>query len=120
MSQTWPKHDTHMAQQARKARYPHQHTTFGPRFWGHQMWPPSQAHQGERAKGSLESKKKGKQSYSNSNRGLTPRRHYPCLGVAEPPSPFSLIQHPTPRCDARRLGMDKAARKMTLHQGLNA
>ncbi|MED6211504.1 hypothetical protein PIB30_074364, partial [Stylosanthes scabra] len=32
-----------------------------------------------------------KQSYSDSNRGLTPRRHYPRLGVAEPPSPFSLI-----------------------------
>ncbi|MED6171543.1 hypothetical protein PIB30_041693 [Stylosanthes scabra] len=61
-----------------------------------------------------------KQSYSDSNRGLTPRRHYPRLGVAEPP-PFNLIQHPTRRRDARRLGVDEAARKMTLlHQGLNA
>ncbi|MED6214152.1 hypothetical protein PIB30_100170 [Stylosanthes scabra] len=31
-----------------------------------------------------------------------------------------LIHHPTPRRDARRLGVDEAARKMTLHQGLNA
>ncbi|MED6128877.1 hypothetical protein PIB30_102358 [Stylosanthes scabra] len=61
-----------------------------------------------------------KQSYSSKNRGLTPRRHYPHLGMAEPPSPFSLSQHPTPRRDARRLGVDEAARKMTLHQGLNA
>ncbi|MED6150720.1 hypothetical protein PIB30_075183, partial [Stylosanthes scabra] len=61
-----------------------------------------------------------KQSYSDSNRGLTPKRDNPRLGVAEPPSPFSLIQHPTPRRDARRLGVDEAARKMTLHQGLNA
>ncbi|MED6199858.1 hypothetical protein PIB30_079806 [Stylosanthes scabra] len=51
---------------------------------------------------------------------LTPRRHYPCLGVAEPQGLFSLIQHPTPRRDARRLGVDEAARKRTLHQGLNA
>ncbi|MED6162575.1 hypothetical protein PIB30_071816 [Stylosanthes scabra] len=42
------------------------------------------------------------------------------LGVAEPPSPFSLIHHPMPRHDARRLGVDEAARKMTLYQGLNA
>ncbi|MED6139962.1 hypothetical protein PIB30_088699 [Stylosanthes scabra] len=53
-------------------------------------------------------------------RVLTPRRHYPRLGVAEPPSPFSLIHHPMPRHDARRLGVDEAARKMTLHQGLSA
>ncbi|MED6112293.1 hypothetical protein PIB30_060355 [Stylosanthes scabra] len=81
---------------------------------------------GKRAKGSLESKKRGKQSYRakqsyNVNyRVLTPRRHYPCLGVAEPQGPFGLIQHPTPRRDARRLGMDEAAKKRTLHQGLNA
>ncbi|MED6213386.1 hypothetical protein PIB30_092729 [Stylosanthes scabra] len=54
------------------------------------------------------------------SRVLTPRRHYPRLGVAEPPSPFSLIHHPKPRRDARRVGVDEAARKMTLHQGLNA
>ncbi|MED6210537.1 hypothetical protein PIB30_065019 [Stylosanthes scabra] len=54
------------------------------------------------------------------SRVLTPRHHYPHLGVAEPPSPFSLIHHPMPRRDARRLGVDEAARKMTLHQGLNA
>ncbi|MED6115199.1 hypothetical protein PIB30_087987 [Stylosanthes scabra] len=42
------------------------------------------------------------------------------LGVAEPQGLFGLIQHLTPRCDARRLGMDEAARNKTLHQGLNA
>ncbi|MED6199145.1 hypothetical protein PIB30_073220, partial [Stylosanthes scabra] len=31
-----------------------------------------------------------------------------------------LIQHPTLRHVVRCLGMDEAARKMTLHQGLNA
>ncbi|MED6113513.1 hypothetical protein PIB30_071494 [Stylosanthes scabra] len=61
-----------------------------------------------------------KQSYSDKYRVLTPRRHYPRLGVAEPQVLFSLIHHPTPRCDARHLGMDEVARKMTLHQGLNA
>ncbi|MED6200993.1 hypothetical protein PIB30_090646, partial [Stylosanthes scabra] len=61
-----------------------------------------------------------KQSYSVKYRVLTPRRHYPRLGVAEPQGLFSLIQHPTPRRDVRRLGMDEAARKRTLHQGLNA
>ncbi|MED6126613.1 hypothetical protein PIB30_080096 [Stylosanthes scabra] len=61
-----------------------------------------------------------KQSHSNQNRGLTPRRHYPRLGVAELASYLSLIQHPTPRHDARRLGVDGSARKMALHQGLNA
>ncbi|MED6160166.1 hypothetical protein PIB30_048778 [Stylosanthes scabra] len=60
-----------------------------------------------------------KQSYSYSNRGLTTRHHYPRLGVAEPQVLFNLIQHPTPRHDARCLGVDEAARKMTLHQGLN-
>ncbi|MED6117398.1 hypothetical protein PIB30_109651, partial [Stylosanthes scabra] len=62
----------------------------------------------------------GKTDYSVNYRVLTPRRHYPCLGVAEPQGPFGLIQHPTPRRDARRLGVDEAARKRTLHQGLNA
>ncbi|MED6210957.1 hypothetical protein PIB30_069015 [Stylosanthes scabra] len=61
-----------------------------------------------------------KQSYSVKYRVLTPRRHYTRLGVTEPPSPFSLIYQPTPRRDARCLGMDEAARKKTLHQGLNA
>ncbi|MED6140331.1 hypothetical protein PIB30_092144, partial [Stylosanthes scabra] len=61
-----------------------------------------------------------KQSYSVKYRVLTPRRHYPRLGVAEPQGLFSLIHHPMPRRDARRLGVDKAARKRTLHQGLNA
>ncbi|MED6125529.1 hypothetical protein PIB30_069331 [Stylosanthes scabra] len=75
---------------------------------------------GKRAKGSLESKKRGKQSYSVNYRELTPRRHYPRLGVAEPQGPFGLIQHPMPRRDARRLGVDEAARKRILHQGLNA
>ncbi|MED6139136.1 hypothetical protein PIB30_081032 [Stylosanthes scabra] len=80
----------------------------------------------KRAKGSLESKKEenrvkgAKTELQYQTRVLTPRRHYPHLGVAEPPSPFSLIHHPTPRHDARRLGVDEAARKMTLHQGLNA
>ncbi|MED6197824.1 hypothetical protein PIB30_060396 [Stylosanthes scabra] len=63
---------------------------------------------------------RAKQSYSNKNRVLTPRRHYQRLGVAKPTSPFSLIQHTTPRRDARRLGMDGAARKLALHQGLNS
>ncbi|MED6152914.1 hypothetical protein PIB30_096470 [Stylosanthes scabra] len=82
--------------------------------------------QGKRAKGSLESKKEenrvkgAKRELQYQSRVLTPRRHYPRLGVAEPPSPFSLIHHPTPRRDARRLDVDEAARKRTLHQGLNA
>ncbi|MED6213291.1 hypothetical protein PIB30_091766 [Stylosanthes scabra] len=50
-----------------------------------------------------------KQSYSDQNRGLIPWRHYPGLGVAELVSYLSLIQHPTPRRDARRLGIDEAA-----------
>ncbi|MED6159282.1 hypothetical protein PIB30_040887 [Stylosanthes scabra] len=54
------------------------------------------------------------------NRVLTPRRHYPRLGVAELTSPFSPTQHSMPRRDARRLGMDGAARKLALHQGLKA
>ncbi|MED6225629.1 hypothetical protein PIB30_095464, partial [Stylosanthes scabra] len=61
-----------------------------------------------------------KQSYIVKYRELTPRRHYPRLGVAEPQGPFGLIQHPTPRRDARHLGVDEAARKRTLQQGLNA
>ncbi|MED6187503.1 hypothetical protein PIB30_077074 [Stylosanthes scabra] len=61
-----------------------------------------------------------KQSYNVNYRVLTPGRHYPRLGVAEPQGPFGLIQHPMPRRDARRLGVDEAARKRILHQGLNA
>ncbi|MED6127721.1 hypothetical protein PIB30_090819 [Stylosanthes scabra] len=61
-----------------------------------------------------------KQSYSNHNRGLMPRRHYPHLGVAELASYLSLIQHQMPKHDARRLGVDGSARKLALHQGLNA
>ncbi|MED6127615.1 hypothetical protein PIB30_089736 [Stylosanthes scabra] len=78
------------------------------------------------AKGSLESKKRAKQSYMSKtelqeqSRPLTPRRHYPRLGMAELASPFSPIQHSMPRRDARRLGVDGAARKLALHQGLNA
>ncbi|MED6116245.1 hypothetical protein PIB30_098255, partial [Stylosanthes scabra] len=60
-----------------------------------------------------------KQSYSDKYRVLTPRRHYSRLGVAEPQVLFSLIHHPTPRHDARRLSVDEATRKMTLHQGLD-
>ncbi|MED6160153.1 hypothetical protein PIB30_048633, partial [Stylosanthes scabra] len=56
----------------------------------------------------------------NLNRELTPRRHYPRLGVAELASPLSLIQHPTPRHDARRLGVDEVARKLAMDQSLNA
>ncbi|MED6224772.1 hypothetical protein PIB30_087391 [Stylosanthes scabra] len=41
-----------------------------------------------------------KQSYSVKYRELTPRRHYPRLGVAEPQGSFALIQHPTPMRDA--------------------
>ncbi|MED6223436.1 hypothetical protein PIB30_073929 [Stylosanthes scabra] len=61
-----------------------------------------------------------KQSYSVKFRELMPRRHYPRLGVAEPQGSFALIQHSTPRRDARRLGVDEAARKWSLHQDLNA
>ncbi|MED6186175.1 hypothetical protein PIB30_064253 [Stylosanthes scabra] len=61
-----------------------------------------------------------KQSYSEKYRVLTPRCHYPHLDMAELQGLFSLIHHPTPTRDARRLGVDEAARKMTLHQGLNA
>ncbi|MED6140129.1 hypothetical protein PIB30_090135 [Stylosanthes scabra] len=61
-----------------------------------------------------------KQSYSVNYKVLTPRRHYPRLGMAETQGLFGLVQHPTPRRDARRLGVDEAARKRTLHQGLNA
>ncbi|MED6126787.1 hypothetical protein PIB30_081918 [Stylosanthes scabra] len=61
-----------------------------------------------------------KQSYSVKYRELTPRRHYTRLGVAEPQGSFTLIQHPMPRNDAKRLGMDEAARKWSLHQDLNA
>ncbi|MED6224602.1 hypothetical protein PIB30_085693, partial [Stylosanthes scabra] len=61
-----------------------------------------------------------KQSYSDKYRVLTPRRHYPRLGMAEPQVLLSLIHQPMPRRDARRLAMDEAARKITLHQGLNA
>ncbi|MED6152331.1 hypothetical protein PIB30_090906, partial [Stylosanthes scabra] len=61
-----------------------------------------------------------KQSYSVNYRVLTPRRHYPWLDMAELQGLFGLIQHPTATRDARCLGVDEAARKMTLHQGLNA
>ncbi|MED6115541.1 hypothetical protein PIB30_091695 [Stylosanthes scabra] len=61
-----------------------------------------------------------KQSYSVKSRELTPRRHYPRLGVAEPHGSSGLIQHPMPRRDARRLGMDEATQKRSLHQVLNA
>ncbi|MED6212684.1 hypothetical protein PIB30_085945 [Stylosanthes scabra] len=60
-----------------------------------------------------------KQSYSVKYRELPPRRHYPRLGVAEPQGSSGLIQHPTPRRDARRLGVDEATRKWSLHQDLN-
>ncbi|MED6213831.1 hypothetical protein PIB30_097239 [Stylosanthes scabra] len=56
-----------------------------------------------------------KQSYSVNYRVLTPRCHYPRLGMAKPQGLFGLTQYPTPRRDARRLGMDEAARKRTLH-----
>ncbi|MED6211169.1 hypothetical protein PIB30_071131 [Stylosanthes scabra] len=75
---------------------------------------------GKRAKGSLESKKRGKQSYSVKYRELRPRHHYPCLGVAKPQGSSGLIQHPTPRRDAQCLGVDEATRKWSLHQDLNA
>ncbi|MED6151043.1 hypothetical protein PIB30_078551 [Stylosanthes scabra] len=54
--------------------------------------------QGKRPKGILESKKRGKQSYRAKTelqcqiRELTPRRHYPRLGVAEPQGSFALTQ----------------------------
>ncbi|MED6225118.1 hypothetical protein PIB30_090639 [Stylosanthes scabra] len=54
------------------------------------------------------------------NRALTLMRHYPCLGMAEQASTLSPIQHSTPRPDARHLGVDRAARELALHQGLNA
>ncbi|MED6174554.1 hypothetical protein PIB30_070138 [Stylosanthes scabra] len=52
-----------------------------------------------------------KQSYSVKFRDITPGRHYPRLGVANPHGSSGLIQHPTPRRDARRLGVDEATRK---------
>ncbi|MED6139460.1 hypothetical protein PIB30_084091 [Stylosanthes scabra] len=61
-----------------------------------------------------------KQSYSVKFRELTPRRYYPRLGVAKPHGSSGLIKHPTPRRDARRLGVDEATMKWSLHQDLNA
>ncbi|MED6127651.1 hypothetical protein PIB30_090005 [Stylosanthes scabra] len=61
-----------------------------------------------------------KQSYSVKYRKLTPRRHYPRLGVTEPQGSSGLIQHPTPRRDGRRLGVDEATKKRSLHQDFNA
>ncbi|MED6213689.1 hypothetical protein PIB30_095730 [Stylosanthes scabra] len=61
-----------------------------------------------------------KQSYSVKYRELMPRHHYPRLSVAEPQGSSCLIQHPTPRRDAQRLGVDEATRKWSLHQELNA
>ncbi|MED6221850.1 hypothetical protein PIB30_058664 [Stylosanthes scabra] len=61
-----------------------------------------------------------KQSYSVKYRELMPRRNYPRLGMAEPQGSSGLIQHPVPRRDARRLGVDEATRKWSLHQDLNA
>ncbi|MED6188426.1 hypothetical protein PIB30_085837 [Stylosanthes scabra] len=71
------------------------------------------------AKGSLESKKTEEQrktELQEQNRALTPKRHYPCLGVAEQAFTLSPIQHSMPRRDARRLGVDGAARGLALHQ----
>ncbi|MED6164564.1 hypothetical protein PIB30_091311, partial [Stylosanthes scabra] len=61
-----------------------------------------------------------KWSYSVKFRELTPRRHYLRLSVAEPQGSSGLIQHPTPRRDARRLGLHEATKKRSLHQDLNA
>ncbi|MED6174930.1 hypothetical protein PIB30_073508, partial [Stylosanthes scabra] len=74
----------------------------------------------KKSKRKLGKQEKRKTELREQNRVLTPRRHYPRLGVAELTSPFSPIQHSTLRRDARRLGVDGAARKLALHQGLNA
>ncbi|MED6136454.1 hypothetical protein PIB30_056266 [Stylosanthes scabra] len=49
------------------------------------------------------------------NKALTPRRHYPRLGVAELAFILSPIQHSTLRRDARRLGVNGVARELALH-----
>ncbi|MED6225301.1 hypothetical protein PIB30_092464, partial [Stylosanthes scabra] len=74
----------------------------------------------KKCKRKLGKQDKSKIELQEQSRALTPRRHYPRLGVAELASPFSPIQHSTPRHDARCLGVDEAARKLALHQGLNA
>ncbi|MED6166014.1 hypothetical protein PIB30_105012, partial [Stylosanthes scabra] len=68
----------------------------------------------EKRKTELQGKKKNRATMTNTECSRLG------AGVAEPQVLFSLIHHPTPRHDARRLGVDEAARKMTLHQGLNA
>ncbi|MED6201202.1 hypothetical protein PIB30_092609 [Stylosanthes scabra] len=82
----------------------------------------SDLQQGEssHSKRKLGKQEKRKTELQGKNRATVTQTEDSRLGMAEPPSPFNLIQHPMPRRDARRLGMDEAARKMTLHQGLNA
>ncbi|MED6165020.1 hypothetical protein PIB30_095683 [Stylosanthes scabra] len=70
--------------------------------------------------GKQENRGKEKTELQEQNRALTPRRHYLRLGVAKQASTLSPIQHSTPRHDGRRLGVDRAARELALHQGLNA
>ncbi|MED6201187.1 hypothetical protein PIB30_092428 [Stylosanthes scabra] len=81
------------------------------------QWPIQKRKKSKRKLGKQE---KRKTELQEQNKVLKPRRHYPCLGVAELTSPFSPIQHSTPRRDARHLGVDGVARKLALHQGLNA
>ncbi|MED6175293.1 hypothetical protein PIB30_077048 [Stylosanthes scabra] len=92
--------------------------------WAHQQANPNLSEIPSKRKLGKQEKRKtelqGKNSYSVNYRVLTPRRHYPRLRVAEPQGLFGLNQYPTPRHDARRLGVDEAARKRTLHRGLNA
>ncbi|MED6184099.1 hypothetical protein PIB30_044160 [Stylosanthes scabra] len=70
--------------------------------------------------GKQENRGTEKTELQEQNRALTPRRHYPRLGVAELASILSSIQHSMPRHDARRLCVNGAARKLALHQGLKA
>ncbi|MED6177898.1 hypothetical protein PIB30_102481 [Stylosanthes scabra] len=74
----------------------------------------------KRKLGKQENRGTEKTELQEQNRALTHRRHYPRLGVAELASILSPILHSTPRRDARRLGVNGAARKLALHQGLDA
>ncbi|MED6226554.1 hypothetical protein PIB30_104931, partial [Stylosanthes scabra] len=72
------------------------------------------------SKRKLGKQKKRKIELQGKNRATVTQIEDSRLGVANPQVLFSLIHHPMPRSDARYLGVDEAARKMTLHQGLNA
>ncbi|MED6174559.1 hypothetical protein PIB30_070175 [Stylosanthes scabra] len=68
---------------------------------------------------SREGKKCKRKLGKQENRG-TEKTEHSRLGVAELASILIPIQHSMPRSDARRLGVNGVARKLALHQGLNA